>query len=187
MFASPLSPGFPRSSAQRGFTAIELMVVVAIVAILAALAAPSFTPLIERWRVRSATEELQSTIYLARSEAIKRGGSIVIQANSGTDWGTGWHMYFDANSNGTQDTCKPAETPNECDLQFSSTPISTTIGLVGGASQASVDRWGMLTPGAMAFEAYPKNKAATDISAARLCVGLGGRITRVKGSESCPT
>ena len=50
-----------------GFTAIELMVVVSIIAILTALAAPSFTPLIENWRVREASEQLQSTLYYARS------------------------------------------------------------------------------------------------------------------------
>ena len=73
----------PLSRGQQGFTAIELMVVVSIVAILAALAAPSFTPLIERWRVRSAIEHLTSTLYFARSEAIKRGGGITIDASSG--------------------------------------------------------------------------------------------------------
>ena len=55
----------PSAQTQRfmtGFTAIELMVVVSIVAVLAALAAPSFTPLIESWRVREATEQLQSTL-----------------------------------------------------------------------------------------------------------------------------
>ena len=62
-----------------GFSAIELMVVVSIISILAALAAPSFTPLIENWRVREASEQLQSTLYYARSEAIKRGGQVVIQ------------------------------------------------------------------------------------------------------------
>src|SRR5260370_13161408 len=36
----------------KGFTAIELMVVVAILAVLTTLAAPSFHLIIERWRVR---------------------------------------------------------------------------------------------------------------------------------------
>ena len=65
--------------AETGFTAIELLVTVAVVTILAALAAPSFKPLIDRWRVRDALESMQSTLYLARSEAIKRGGRIAIQ------------------------------------------------------------------------------------------------------------
>ena len=60
----------PRST--KGFTAIELLVTIAILGVLAAIAAPSFKPLIERWKVRQVTEELQSTFYVARSEAIAR-------------------------------------------------------------------------------------------------------------------
>ena len=62
----------------QGFTAIELMVVVSIIAVLPALAGPSFTQMIESWRVRDATESLRSTLLFARSEAIKRGGQIPI-------------------------------------------------------------------------------------------------------------
>jgi type IV fimbrial biogenesis protein FimT len=186
MHASRPTLGTQRATTQYGFTAIELMVVVTLVAILAGLALPNFTPLVERWRVRQATEDLQSTIYLARSEAIKRGGNIVIQANASSDWGSGWHVFFDANANGVQDPCIPADTPNECNLQLSPIPKSIVIGLPDGSSSATVDRWGILTPASMAFEVTPKNKTISDISAARLCVGTGGRISRIKGSESCP-
>ena len=73
------TPSYQARQFATGFTAIELMVVVSIVAILAALAAPSFSPLIENWRVRESAEQLQSTLYYARSEAIKRGGQVLIQ------------------------------------------------------------------------------------------------------------
>ena len=74
--------------ANQGFTTIELMTVVAIMAILVALAAPSFNGLIERWRVRDTAEAITSTMYYARSEAIKRGGGVTINATGG--WNTGW-------------------------------------------------------------------------------------------------
>ena len=68
---APLARSEPGArQANLGFTMIELMTVVAIMAILLALAGPSFTPLIERWRVRDSAETLTSTLYYARSEAI---------------------------------------------------------------------------------------------------------------------
>ena len=83
-------PALGQRTTERGFSLLEVMVVVAILAILAALAGPSFTPMIERWRVRSATEDLQSSLYFARSEAIKRGGGISVAAKDGADWSSGW-------------------------------------------------------------------------------------------------
>lgn len=179
------------------------MVVVAIMAILAALAGPSFAPLIERWRVRDAAETLTSSLYYARSEAIKRGGNIIIakNPNSGscttatnvTDWGCGWHIFFDANGNRTQDACVPADTPNECDLQVTAAPTRLTLNLADSTGSITVDRWGMHShtdaadsaPDDLAFKLMPYGKTATDASAATLCSARSGRILRKKGADDC--
>lgn len=180
------------------------MVAVAIVAILAALAAPSFTPLIERWRVRSAAEKLTSSLYYSRSEAIKRGGNVIIEksANSGNctsastnaEWGCGWKVFFDVNSNGIQDACNTGATPNECDLQVVDVPTNVEIGFAGSTGKISVDRWGMMshtgsgtvTPTAMVFDLMPKGKTLIDNSSAQLCVSTSGRLARIQGTATCP-
>lgn len=174
-------PGFRRPGAapQRGFTAIELMVTVAILAVLAALAAPSFTPLMERWRVRQAAEELQSTIYYARSEAIKRGGGVAIVAATG-GWDQGWGVTYTQGSTTT-------------DLQVSPAPTKVTISQSNSTTTLFVDRWGMLSeingdaPVAMNVLIYPTGKSATDSSATRLCIGIGGRIVQMTQGATCPT
>ena len=169
MFAS-------RPPTQHGFTIIELMVVVAIVAILAALAAPSFTPLIERWRVRSAVEDLTSTIYYARSEAIKRGGGIAIDASGG--WDQGWRVTH-------------TEGGTTTDLQVSAAPNKTTLVQSNNKSLLYVDRWGMLSEtsggvtAAMDIVLYPSAKSDTDSNAIRLCVAAGGRIEQKKQGAAC--
>lgn len=201
--ATHLPPRSPAFRQARGFTLLEVMVVVAILAVLAALAGPSFSPLIERWRVRQAAEDLQSTLYYARSEAIKHGGNIILAKNPNaagcttatatTEWGCGWRVFFDVNGNGSQDTCVAANTPNECDLQVTPAPARMAIKLPDSTGSITVDRWGMLshtggaaTPSSMPFELMPKDKTLADSSAAKLCTGTGGRIVRIKGSETCP-
>ena len=176
MLAPPPLPDFTRSSTQRGFTAIELMVVVAIVAILAALAAPSFTPLIERWRVRSAAEDLTSTIYFARSEAIKRGGGVIVDATGG--WGNGWKVTHTLNGVTT-------------DLQTSPAPNKVVLAQNNGKEQIFIDRWGMLSEtnggvaAPMSFPIYATGRTSTDTNAIRLCVAGAGRIEQVKQGGAC--
>ena len=162
---------------QAGFTAIELLVVVAIVAILTALAAPSFTPLIERWRVRQATENLVSTIHFARSEAIKRGGGITIDATGG--WNTGWKITHTENGTTT-------------DLQVIAGPSNLTLVQSNTKTKVFVDRWGMLSetdggaPAAMHFLLKPTNKSDTHANAIRLCISTAGRFIQKQQGAACP-
>ncbi len=176
-----------------GLTLVEVMVTVAILALLLGLAVPSFKPLLERWRVQQAVGAMTSTMQLARSEAIKRGGNIIIKANTGTNWGTGWHVFLDVNADRAQGACVPADTPNECDLQITSAPTLLEVALAGSTGGISVDRWGMMShtgsannqPTAMAFEFKPKGKTLADNSAAKLCMNASGRLARKKGSDTC--
>lgn len=95
----------------RGFTLIEVLVVMTISAILIAVAVPSFVWTIARNRSSSASNDLAAAMQLARSEAIRRNAGVTVcraedptlaapvcsgaavGAIAGNDWGTGWVMF----------------------------------------------------------------------------------------------
>lgn len=89
-----------------GFSVIELIITIAIVAILVAVALPSFQESLRGNRVSTASNELITSINLARSEALRnpRGAVICTSRNGSTcggNWDDGWIVWIDADGNGS--------------------------------------------------------------------------------------
>ncbi len=80
----------PTRHRQRGFTLLELMMVVAIFGIITMMAVPAFQQMIESERVRTISQDLYSDLVLARSEAIKTNGNAVIAPVDPGQWHLGW-------------------------------------------------------------------------------------------------
>ena len=73
---------------QRGLTAIELMVTLAILAILLGIAAPSMTRFIVQWRLSNTVNALTGSLRTARTEAIARARPVIVcQLRAGTTIG----------------------------------------------------------------------------------------------------
>ncbi|WP_254628838.1 MULTISPECIES: GspH/FimT family pseudopilin [Halomonadaceae] len=83
-----------RCGRQSGFTLIELLVTVALIVIIATVAVPSFSGLVNDNRLTTVTNNLNATLRLARSEAIKRNRTLTLCGlnGCGSDWSTGWQL-----------------------------------------------------------------------------------------------
>jgi type IV fimbrial biogenesis protein FimT len=143
----------------RGFTMVELMVTLVVLAILLAIAAPNLSSFVSSSRLRATQGELVSALTLARSEATKRGRTVVVAAlapTTGQEFSAGWQVFEDANDNNFFDTGEvlvrtyPAPSGNQ------------RFGTVGGETAAAFNARGFL-------------KTATTIDF-RLCGKLGETI-----------
>lgn len=96
---------------RRGFTLLEMLVVMVTAAVLLVIAIPSMGAIIDSIRLTSASNGFLSHLYLARGEAIKRNGRVVLckSANGVTcsadgGWEQGRVVFHDANNNGILDS-----------------------------------------------------------------------------------
>lgn len=102
-----------QASGVRGFTLIELMVVVAVMAIVLALAIPSFQSIINANRLASGANEMIAALQTARMEAIRRNqrAEVCFSANANAGAGAscatsginGWITFLDVDKSGVFD------------------------------------------------------------------------------------
>jgi type II secretion system protein H len=86
-------------SRNKGFTLIELMVVIAIVAIMAGVMAPSFMQWRDRSKVQGDASNLRAAFETAKLRAIKHNTNVVVTFPDTTSF----QAFIDTNNNGAQD------------------------------------------------------------------------------------
>lgn len=96
---------------QRGFTIIEIMLVIVLMAVMILLAAPSMRTMVISNQIRSFNSSLLNDMALSRSESSRRSQRVVMcpsndqnSCTAGSAWTEGWIAFIDADSNGTRNT-----------------------------------------------------------------------------------
>lgn len=98
----------------RGFTLTEAMVTLAILSLLLGVAATSLADLAHGLRLQALSADLFQQLLLARSEAIKRNGRVVLCKSADGQactreggWHQGWLLFHDANHSGSREEDEP--------------------------------------------------------------------------------
>lgn len=170
---------------QRGLTLIELIVVLMVAAILTWAAGPFYGNLMAGVRVASATDEIHDLLNLARMEAVKRGGGMMLCLSNGnsqcqaasSNWSGEWLLIQDENGNGTVDAGerilrrRPA---SDVGLQITLSRSLAAINFNG------LGRMGGL--GAFSVRVAPPVGSAGPVR--RICISSAGRIA-VKEVDAC--
>ncbi len=101
-------------SKQRGLSLIELMVTLFIVSILLGIGGPQFAQFMANNRMAAAVNDLNVSLHMARTEAIKRNAFVTVCPSTTFDaaapvceptasFTDGWIVFVDADNNGAPD------------------------------------------------------------------------------------
>ena len=91
----------------KGFTLLELIIIIAIIGIATAFAAPGLSTMISNNRISSNASDFAAALQLAKAEAVARVNPVIVcKKNTGStgcigdgDWSQGWIVFSDDNGN----------------------------------------------------------------------------------------
>lgn len=128
---------------QRGFGLVELMIVLVILSVALAIGLPAFDSVRLSTKLRSYSNEMVTSVYRARSEAIKRNGAVTLCASSdgstcaaSGSWEQGWVVLDPAAA------VIQAQDEMTSGFKFAGTEIGTSTGVTSITFAPS----GLVTP-----------------------------------------
>ncbi|NVK21457.1 MAG: GspH/FimT family pseudopilin [Kangiellaceae bacterium] len=130
---------------QSGMTILEVLITIVIISIVMLLAAPPMSNFIQDNRLATLSNDLVSSIRLARSEAISNRQTVIIEA-TGTKWHDGWRVYLDLDGSG--DYAQANDTllnSNDGFDYISDSSSATVLSFNNKGIRSSLAQWGPVT------------------------------------------
>lgn len=170
-----------RFSSESGFSLLELVVTLVVAGVLLGVAVPSYLNLSRQNRSSNESNNFLSLLTLARSEAVKRNGRVVLcktqdgnscSAGGSTGWETGVLVYFEASTppNGFTagtDTIIRAEVPFSPNASITgNTNVADSITFLGSGRVAEV---GTLTLKRTEDQKYWRRIKLSNVKGPRIC------------------
>ena len=121
----------------KGFTLVELMVVIAVLAILAAVAMPSYRELMDNYRVRKAGEDVVSLISNARSGAVKLHRQVNVSFTTGGSWCAGANAAIEPTGGVLAGTANACTCSDATTCKVDTEELAIPVGKHPGVSMAS--------------------------------------------------
>jgi type IV fimbrial biogenesis protein FimT len=154
----------------RGFSLVELVVVLAVAAVALAAAAPNLGETLRNLQLRAAANDLFDAINLARSQALGRDERVRLAPRDpqGLDWTRGWTVFVDRDGD---------RQPGAAD---------EIIAVHGPLASGMTARFSFTTPAAPYYIAYNgAGRSCSDASSAQarwgtLSLFYGSRARRIK-------
>lgn len=191
--AGRLVIGFAKTARVRGFTLIEVLVVLVVITVLASLATPSFRSMIMSNRAAGAASALQVSLNLARSEAVRRGSDarVTIATNTAAgQWSNGWTVFLDKTSDANAGLAPTADSGTVTRLEVVAALNGISYGQTGSLNYFSYNGLGRMVDASGSTVANRTFWFYADTSD-KYCLVVNNtgrvRLAKVKSNETCPT
>lgn len=179
-----------RLNLHKGYTLIEMTVVLAIVAILLSIAIPSAVAFKTNWQLKSVTAGFFNSLLFARKEAIMRNARVVMCKTGGGDqcvktggWEQGWIIFHDVNNDATLDASESVL------FRQSSDPTVVIKGNNPVANYVSYNGTGVSSYISGAFQAGTVtvcSRSVAPVERREIVVNAGGRPrVKIGPAEAC--